>query len=184
MRYALIREMDISNGEGIGVSLFVQGCHFHCPGCFNQELWDFNGGKEWTDEVCEKFFNLIDKPYIKRVSFLGGEPLADENVGTICGLTHTIKDYFPDKKIWIYSGYTCDDIIYLDPNKQIKDLSRGEFFRYATLYNADILVDGQFKLEFQDINHKQIKFAGSTNQRIIDLQKTFEKNQIVLYNTK
>lgn len=178
MRYALMREMDISNGKGIGVSLFVQGCPIHCPGCFNQELWDFSGGKEWTDEACEKFFNLIDRPYIKRVSFLGGEPLADENVGTIYGLTCAIKDYFPDKKIWIYSGYTCDDMIYIDLNKQIKDLSRGEFFRYATLYNADILVDGQFKLELQDVNHKQIKFAGSTNQRVIDLPKTFEQGKI------
>ena len=83
MRYAQIRSMDISNGEGIGVSLFVQGCHFHCKNCFNSETWDFAGGKAWTDSTEEKFLQLINRPYIKRVSILGGEPLADENVETI-----------------------------------------------------------------------------------------------------
>ena len=82
IHYASIRNLDISNGEGIGVSLFVQGCPFnpHCTNCFNPETWDFNGGKEWTTEVKEKFLELIDRPYIKRVSILGGEPLADENL--------------------------------------------------------------------------------------------------------
>lgn len=168
MRYALIREMDISNGEGIGISLFVQGCHFHCEGCFNQETWDFNGGKEWTDEVQLKFFELINKPYIKRVSFLGGEPLADENSHEVFLLCQKIKKKFPDKKIWIYTGYTYEEIM------KSRERSKPLLF-------ADILVDGQFKLDLQDINHKQVKFAGSTNQRIIDIQKTLAQNQIVLY---
>ena len=79
MNYASIREMDISNGESIGVALFVQGCHFHCKNCFNSETWDFNDGKEWTEDIKNKFLKLIDKPYINRISILGGEPLADEN---------------------------------------------------------------------------------------------------------
>ena len=89
MRYSQIREMDISNGEGIGVSLFVQGCHFHCKGCFNQETWDFNGGKQWTKETKNKFVELAGKPYVKRISILGGEPLADENITEVYFLLQT-----------------------------------------------------------------------------------------------
>lgn len=179
MRYALIREIDITNGEGVGVSLFVQGCNFHCPGCFNQETWDFNGGKEWTDETTEKFFQLINKPYIQRVSFLGGEPLADENVGMIATLIGTIKSYFPDKKVWVYTGYNFDDIWKFNDNKQIKDMTLFEFQRCDVICTADILVDGRFRLDLQDINHKEIKFAGSTNQRIINLPETLKQGEIV-----
>lgn len=166
-RYALIREMDISNGEGVGVSLFVQGCHFHCPGCFNQETWDFNGGKEWTEEIENKFFELIDKPYIKRVSILGGEPLANENRYKVFLLCQKIKNKFSDKKIWIYSGYTYEEII------QSRERSK-------PLLYADVLVDGQFRLDLQDINNKQINFAGSINQRIIDVQESLQQNKIII----
>ena len=135
MRYAQVRSMDISNGEGIGVSLFVQGCPFnpHCKNCFNTETWDFNGGKEWTPDVKEKFLELIDRPYIKRVSILGGEPLADENLDGVLDLVTEINKRYnfqkvgsanpckmgiseaenPDeirilsshKNIWLYTGY-------------------------------------------------------------------------------
>ena len=132
MRYASIRELDISNGEGVGVALFVQGCRFACKNCFNPETWDFNGGKEWTNEVKEKFLELIDRPYIKRVSLLGGECLADENLDGVLDLvteinkryntpqdivrnnnsnhnilsenTDEIRLSLPNKSIWIYSG--------------------------------------------------------------------------------
>ena len=100
MRYAQIRNMDISNGENIGVSLFVQGCRFKCKNCFNKETWDFSGGKEWTKEIESKFFELIDRPYIKRISILGGEPLADENAEEVLNLIKEIKGRFPTKDIW------------------------------------------------------------------------------------
>ena len=105
MRYASIRNMDISNGEFCGVSLFVQGCDIipHCKGCFNSDTWDFNGGKEWTNEVEEHFLNLIDRPYIRRISILGGEPLARKNIDDIYHLILKIKDRFPDKIIWLYT---------------------------------------------------------------------------------
>ena len=99
MRYASIRELDISNGEGVGVALFVQGCHFHCYNCFNSETWDFNGGKEWTPEVKEKFLELIDRPYIKRVSILGGEPLADENLDGVLDLVTEINKRYNFQKV-------------------------------------------------------------------------------------
>lgn len=102
MRYAQIRSMDISNGEGVGVSLFVQGCPFHCKNCFNSETWDFNGGKEWTEKTKNKFMELIDRPYIKRVSFLGGECLADQNLDEVLKLVKQIRISFPKKTIWLW----------------------------------------------------------------------------------
>ena len=99
MRYASIRELDISNGEGVGVALFVQGCHFHCHNCFNTETWDFSGGKEWTPDVKEKFLELIDRPYIKRVSILGGEPLADENLDDVLDLVTEINKRYNFQKV-------------------------------------------------------------------------------------
>ena len=139
MRYAKIDECEVSNGEGIGVSLFVQGCYFHCNNCFNKDTWNFNGGKEWTPEVKEKFLELIDKPYIKRISILGGEPLASENLDGLLDLVseihirynkpqdmvldnnknhnilnendNKINVLLPEKTIWLYTGYTVVTIM-------------------------------------------------------------------------
>lgn len=106
MRYASIRKMDISNGSGIGVSLFVQGCPFHCKGCFNQETWDFDGGKEWTEEIENAFLNLIGQRFVKRVSILGGEPLCEENANEVARLIIKIKMLYPDVEIWVFTGYS------------------------------------------------------------------------------
>lgn len=135
MRYAQIRSMDISNGEGIGVSLFVQGCHFHCKNCFNSETWDFTGGKPWTDSIEEKFLQLIDRPYIKRISILGGEPLADENVETIYTLINKIKTMYPTKKVWLYTGYRWTEL---------------EGLKLFTAGLCDIVVDGPYIDELRD----------------------------------
>ena len=208
MRYASIRELDISNGEGVGVALFVQGCHFHCYNCFNTETWDFNGGKEWTQEVKEKFLELIDRPYIKRVSILGGEPLADENLDDVLDLVTEInKRYnfqkvdsanpckmgvsevenpdkirlsFPNKSIWLYSGYTFDYIM-----EGIGYDENGAFFfldndkkRYEIISKCDVLVDGRY---IDSQRNPSKKFAGSDNQRVIDIRKSLEQNKIVLH---
>ena len=169
MRYSSIRKMDISNGEGIGISLFVQGCHFHCKGCFNPETWDFNGGKEWTNDIEAKFLQLADKPYIKRISILGGEPLAGKNIEGVYALLREIRFKFGDEKvIWLYTGYkweTCyQDILY----------------RRNILRLVDVLVDGQFEIDKQDLYNKKIVFAGSTNQRIIYSRKSIEQNKLIL----
>ena len=210
MRYAQVRSMDISNGEGIGVSLFVQGCPFnpHCTNCFNSETWDFNGGKEWTTEVKEKFLELIDRPYIKRVSILGGEPLADENLDDVLDLVTEInKRYnfqkvdsanpckmgvsevknsdeirlsFPNKSIWLYSGYTFDYIM-----EGIGYDENGAFFfldndkkRYEIISKCDVLVDGRY---IDSQRNPSKKWAGSDNQRVIDTRKSLEQNKIVLH---
>lgn len=175
MRYAKIREMDISNGEGVGVSLFVQGCHFHCHGCFNPETWDFSGGKEWTKDVERKFIDLAGKPYVKRISILGGEPLADENIVGTFDLCIKLKNQYPEKKIWLYTGYTIEHI--LRHASTLADHGR----RYI-LDHIDVLVDGQFELGKQDLLNEEIVFAGSTNQRVIDMKSTFREERIILLN--
>ena len=200
MRYAKINSLDISNGEGIGVAVFVQGCHFHCKGCFNKETWDFNGGKEWNDEIKQQFIELISKPYIKRVSILGGEPLADENLEltqTLIGLIFQTSLKINKKiKIWLYTGYVLEtlrnDVI--TANQTIFSCNRDELYMAINTYNddkrikrnnialvCDYIVDGQFEIDKQDLTYSKVKFAGSTNQRIIDVKKTLKKGELVLY---
>ena len=166
MRYASIRSMDISNGEGVGVSLFVQGCHFHCKNCFNQDTWDFSGGKEWNREIDDEFMKLVNRPYIKRVSLLGGEPLADENVLDIMRLINRIKTECPDKKIWCYTGYTWEQIFPI-VNPYL-NLTQAEMTRQNVVKNCDILVDGRFVEEEKDLS---LEFRGSKNQKIIDVKE-------------
>ena len=157
MRYASIRDLDISNGNDIGVTLFTQGCHFHCKNCFNKSTWDFDGGKEFTKETCDKFMKLVNRPFIKRVSILGGEPLAKENVDDVCNILKQIKN----KTIWVYTGYTFETVKNYDIMKYI-----------------DYLVDGQYVDELRDL---RLKFRGSSNQRIIDVQKSLKENKVILY---
>ena len=152
MKYASIRGFDISNGEGVGIALFTQGCKFHCKGCFNPETWDLDGGKEWTDEVEEKFIKLAGRDYIERISILGGEPLLDRNIEPLCRLFKKLKEKYPDKKIWMYSGYTYEVI-----KERIPDV----------LENVDVLIDGTYMEELRDIT---LEFRGSSNQRVIDVK--------------
>lgn len=166
MRYASMRSMDISNGEGVGVSLFVQGCHFHCKNCFNQDTWDFSGGKEWNRKIEDEFMKLVNRPYIKRVSLLGGEPLADENVLDIMRLINRIKTECPDKKIWCYTGYTWEQIFPI-VNPYL-NLTQAEMTRQNAVKNCDILVDGRFVEEEKDLS---LEFRGSKNQKIIDVKE-------------
>ena len=175
IRYASIRELDISNGEGIGVALFVQGCHFHCYNCFNPNTWDFNGGKEWTQETEDKLIELANRQYIKRLSILGGEPLADENLDGVLHLVDRFRLSFPNKSIWIYSGYQWSEIfndeIYLI--KECTGWKRREIVNQCT-----VMVDGRYIDSQRDIT---LKWRGSSNQRVIDVQKSLQKGEIVLW---
>ena len=176
MRYAQIRSMDISNGEGVGVSLFVQGCPFHCKNCFNSETWDFNGGKEWTEKTKNKFMELIDRPYIKRVSFLGGECLADQNLDVVLDLIKEIRISYPEKTIWLYTGYKIEDIFYpyiINQPMTCEQRKRIDVIRYV-----DVLVDGEYIDEQKDLS---LKFIGSKNQRVIDVKQSLAQNKMVLY---
>lgn len=181
MNYAQIRSIDISNGEGIGVSLFVQGCKFYCYNCFNQETWDTNGGKPFTDKTQKLFFDLINHPYITRVSFLGGSPLIDENVITINNLICQIKDVFPDKKIWLYTGFLYEDIVNTKITSDLKDKENLlKFSRRQAVSNCDVIVDGPYIDSLKDVN---LKFCGSSNQRVIDVQKSLKENKVVLWES-
>lgn len=184
MRYAQIRSMDISNGEGVGVSLFVQGCPFHCKNCFNSETWDFNGGKEWTEETKNKFMELIDRPYIKRVSFLGGECLAEQNLDEVLSLIKEIRISFPEKTIWLYTGFCWNDIMCSFTGLQAdcvvldkKDIEAWEK-RKKIISNVDILVDEEYIDEQKDLT---LKWRGSKNQHVIDVKQSLAQNKMVLY---
>ena len=192
MRYASIRSLDISNGEGVGVSLFVQGCPFHCKNCFNSETWDFNGGKEWTEKTKNKFMELIDRPYIKRVSFLGGECLADQNLDGVLDLIKEIRISFPEKTIWLYTGYKLELLseeiynstkqictishFYPIPNKT--EFAENQAKRREIIELCNIVVDGEYIDEQKDLT---LKWRGSKNQRVIDVKQSLAQNKVVLY---
>lgn len=160
MRYNKIRKMDISNGPGIRVSIFMQGCSFHCKDCFNNETWDFKAGKEFNDEVINKVLDLASLPHIVGLSILGGEPMHPNNREGTIKLAKAFKKRYPDKDIWVWSGYLFDEL------KDIEGLSY-----------IDTLVDGRFVLEQAN---PTLKFRGSSNQRVIDVKKSLKAGNAVL----
>ena len=160
MRYNLIRKMDISNGPGVRVSIFMQGCSFHCENCFNKETWDFNGGKEFTQNTINQVLDLCNKDEVKGLSILGGEPMHPNNIEGTTKLAKAFKEKYPEKNLWAWSGF------------RFEDLKDKEVLNYV-----DVLVDGTYKDELHD---PTLKWRGSANQRVIDVQKSLEDNQIDL----
>lgn len=180
MRYASIRKMDISNGEGLGVALFVQGCHFHCKNCFNKETWDFDGGKELTTWDVLELLRPLTNPQYTRLSILGGEPLAKENRDGVSAICKFVKEFMPDKKIWLYTGNKAEDIG-LDLAEFSRRRRTSQLMydcRLEILPYIDVLVDGQYVDELKDMSYP---WAGSTNQRVVDVQKSLERNVVVLW---
>lgn len=206
MRYASIRSLDISNGEGVGVSLFVQGCDRHCFNCFNSETWDFNGGKEWTEETKNKFMELIDRPYIRRISILGGEPLAEQNLDDVLSLIKEIREKypisqnpnsenigksrvledenskeirisFPEKTIWLYTGYSYSEI-FCGESSCLSPKGLNNFKRRKIIKLCDVVIDGEYIDEQKDLT---LKWKGSSNQRVIDVKQSLAHNKVVLY---
>ena len=184
IHYASIRNLDISNGEGVGVALFVQGCHFHCYNCFNTETWDFNGGKEWTQDTEDKLIELASRPYIKRLSILGGEPLADENLDGVLHLVNRFRLSFPNKSIWIYSGYIFSELFMYDekikrcPNYLRKDVMEIYQKRQQIISKCDVMVDGKYIDSQRDTS---LRWRGSKNQDVINIQQSLQKGEIVLW---
>ena len=162
MRYNKIRKMDIANGPGVRVSIFMQGCEFHCKNCFNQETWGFDGGEEFTDETIEKVLNACDKEYIEGLSILGGEPMHPKNIEGTTKLAKAFKEKFPNKTLWVWSGFTFE--------KYLKDK--------PVLNYVDVLVDGQY---VDELHNPTLKWKGSSNQRVIDVKKSLKKNNVVLF---
>ena len=162
MRYNVIRKMDISNGPGVRVSVFMQGCAFHCKNCFNPETWDFDGGKEFNQSTIDEVLDLCGKSHIKGLSILGGEPMHPKNIEATTELAKAFKEKYPDKNLWVWSGFKFD-----------KDLKDKEVLNYV-----DVLVDGTYSDELHD---PTLKWRGSSNQRIIDVQKSLKENDIVYF---
>ena len=156
MRYNIIKQLDIANGPGCRVSLFVQGCEFNCPGCFNTVARDFEGGKEFTDQTRDLLFSLVEPKHISGISILGGEPLHPQNREEVLRLISQFKSKYPDKSVWIWSGYSWEDVV--------DDLQA---------CGADVLVDGLFKEDLKDL---RLKYRGSSNQRVIDIKSSTKEH--------
>jgi anaerobic ribonucleoside-triphosphate reductase activating protein len=162
MNYAALKKYDIANGTGVRVSLFVSGCRHRCKGCFNSEAWDFGYGNTFDDNVMNEILDALDKEYIEGFSVLGGEPFEPENKDTVQKILAAVRERFPNKTIWCYSGFTFETL---------KETS------LPVLQMADVLVDGKFVEEKRNL---RLKFRGSENQRLIDVQKSLAENKVVM----
>lgn len=171
MNYANIKSRDIANGPGVRVSLFVSGCTHHCKGCFNEIAWDFAYGQPFTQETIDSILEMLQPAYVKGITLLGGEPFEPENQPALVALLRQIKEKYPEKSIWSFSGYLFDrDIL---PGKLGDPAITREFVSYL-----DVLVDGRFVEEKKDLT---LRFRGSSNQRIIDVPASLAKGEIVLW---
>ena len=165
MRYNKIRKMDIADGPGVRVSIFTQGCAFHCKNCFNPETHDFKAGKEFTERTMDKLLELCNHDYIAGLSVLGGEPLHPNNIEGTTQLVKAFKARYPDKNVWMWSGFSYD-----------KDLKEKEVMKYV-----DVLVDG---LYIDSLHKPNLDWRGSENQRVIDVPNSLKKNEVVLYHNE
>ena len=160
MRFNKIRRTDISNGPGIRVSIFMQGCTFKCKGCFNPETHDFNAGHEFNDDVINKIITLASPNHIKGLSILGGEPMHPKNIDGTLNLAHEFKKKYPNKTVWVWSGFNYEDL------SKTHDLS-----------DIDVLIDGQYKM---DLYNPTLKYRGSSNQRVIDIKESIKNKKVKL----
>lgn len=160
MRYNKIRKMDISDGPGVRVSIFMQGCNFHCKNCFNPETHDFNGGKEFNDDTIKKVLDLCNNESIEGLSILGGEPMNPQNIDGTTKLAKAFKEKYPNKNLWAWSGFLFD-----------RDLKDKEILNYL-----DVLVDGQY---IDEQHNPTLQWKGSANQRVIDVKKSLAQNKVV-----
>lgn len=173
MNYGTIKNHDIANGKGVRVSLFVSGCTNRCQGCFQPETWDFNYGEPFTDETRETILKMLEPHYMHGLTVLGGEPFEFSNQKVLAPFLKEVKQHYPDKDIWIYTGFVLDDL--LEGGK------RNGPDTASMLENIDVLVDGPFVEDLKDIS---LAFRGSSNQRILDLQKTLKEGTPVFYPLK
>lgn len=167
MYFGKIDTMDIANGEGIRVTLFVSGCRNHCKGCFQPETWDFKYGQEFNEQTEEFIIKSLKSDYIEGLTLLGGDPFEPENAFELIGFLKKIKALYPHKTVWCYTGYVFENLIINPLYKQMLQL-------------IDVLVDGKFEQELYQVG---LKFRGSTNQRIIDVQKSLEQKETILKYT-
>lgn len=171
MYYGTIKNFDIANGEGVRVSLFVSGCTHHCKGCFNPDTWNFWYGQPYTAETEDTIINMLSDENIDGLSLLGGEPFEPMNQRELVKLLHRVRTELPNKNIWCYTGYRFDEDLLHESRARCEVTDE-------MLSMIDVLVDGEFVEDLKDIS---LSFKGSANQRIIDVKKSQETNQIVQY---
>ena len=171
MNYSVIKPCDIANGPGCRVVLFVSGCTHHCKACFQPETWDFGYGQPFTQATTEEILRLLAPAYIAGLTLLGGEPFEPQNQPAVLSLVQQVRQTYPRKSIWAFSGYTYEQLTAwtLGPRAVTE----------ALLGQLDVLVDGEFILALKNLN---LRFRGSSNQRIIDLCKTREAGEVVLWD--
>lgn len=168
MNYVDIYKNDTTNGIGIRVVLWVSGCSHHCKECHNPQTWDENAGQLFDENAEKELFKALEKPYIKGITFSGGDPLYKNNLKDVKRLILKIKENYPNKNIWLYTGYTYEDIMSGTTEDMLK--------RQEIIKNIDILVDGPFIISKKDL---RLEWRGSSNQRIIDMPETIKQNKII-----
>ena len=173
MNYATIKWTDIANGEGVRVSLFVSGCTHRCKNCFNEIAWDFAYGQPFDEKTQESILNALDSGYIAGLSLLGGEPLEPQNQEALYPFVKKVKQRYPQKTVWCYTGFTFDD-----KSGKLKEERKNTGVTEKLISLFDVLVDGAYIEELKDV---RLKFRGSSNQRVIDVQKSLAKGETVLY---
>ena len=174
MNYATIKKYDIANGPGVRVSLYVSGCRNRCKNCFNPETWDFNYGKPFTKEVEDEIIKAMEPDYIEGFTLLGGDPFEHENQIALAPFMERLRKAYPKKSFWCFTGYDLESELLTGKQGDIESIMR-------ILNTLDVLVDGRFVENLKDLN---LRFRGSSNQRIILVQPTLEKDEIVLWDEK
>lgn len=178
MNYLKIEHDDVCNGIGIRCTIWFTGCSHKCAGCFNKETWDENSGIEFDIEAKKELFDELSKDYISGITFSGGDPLHENNIIEVNNIIQEIKKQFPNKTIWLYTGYTWEE---LSPNILIKGIDEESTLhnvRANIIKSCDVVVDGPYIDDLRDIT---LKWRGSSNQRVIDVQKTLQNGEIVLW---
>ena len=173
MNYATIKWTDIANGEGVRISLFVSGCTHRCKNCFNEIAWDFNYGEPFTEAIEEKILNELGSSFIAGLSLLGGEPLEPQNQQALLPFIKKVRERYPQKTIWCYTGFVFDET-----DGSLREKHKNTSYTQELISLFDVLVDGPFVEELKNI---RLKFRGSENQRVIDVQKTLKSRKITLY---
>ena len=166
MYYSKILPLDITNGPGWRVSLFVSGCRNKCPGCFNPETWDFKYGQEFDVKTLKELLNMLRNPHVRGLSILGGDPFEDENIKTVTDICKVVKANCPDKDIWVWTGY---------------DFIEDKLIDYPIMQYIDVLVDGKFEENLKDL---RLKYRGSSNQRVIDISKSIKARCAIRWENK
>ena len=172
MYFSEVKQYDIANGPGVRVTIFVSGCSHHCPGCFNEMTWDFTYGKIFEDQDMERILQALEPSYIAGLTLLGGEPMEYVNQQGLLPLVKAVKERYPNKTVWCYTGYTFEKDILDDFCTKWNETK--ELLSYL-----DVIVDGRFESEKKDIS---LRFRGSSNQRIIDVQASLREGKTILWD--